>query len=80
MQPLFTSILSRSDWLMVWDHFITNGPAFMYFFIVSYLKCHRVALLGISKIDDFEVSRGVFWNRGILGNSTRNMLLSAVLF
>ncbi|ORY31167.1 hypothetical protein BCR33DRAFT_724099 [Rhizoclosmatium globosum] len=54
MATLFTEILSHSDWLKVWDHFVTNPPAYMYYFLTSYLIASRTALLGISKIEDYQ--------------------------
>ncbi|TPX59801.1 hypothetical protein PhCBS80983_g02246 [Powellomyces hirtus] len=54
MQPLFSSIFHKDDWLTLWDHLLTNPPWFMYLFVVSYLKSHRIALLRLTKPEDFQ--------------------------
>jgi hypothetical protein len=55
MQTLFAEVFVRQDWLRLWDHFVTNPPAFMYYFIAAYIRHYRVALLDIKRIEDFKV-------------------------
>ncbi|KAJ3147855.1 TBC1 domain member 31 [Geranomyces michiganensis] len=54
MRSLFSGVLHKDDWLALWDHFFSNRPWFMYMFVVAYLKAHRVALLELTKAEDFE--------------------------
>ncbi|KAI8816678.1 uncharacterized protein EV422DRAFT_544488 [Fimicolochytrium jonesii] len=54
LRSLFSSILSTPDWLTLWDHFVSNPPEFMYFFLIAYLKAHRIGLLALTKKEDFE--------------------------
>ncbi|TPX64138.1 hypothetical protein SpCBS45565_g06095 [Spizellomyces sp. 'palustris'] len=54
MQSFFAQILSGSEWSMLWDHFLTNGPDFLYYFVVAFLKSHRTALMGVKNAKDFD--------------------------
>ncbi|KAJ3385682.1 TBC1 domain member 31 [Entophlyctis sp. JEL0112] len=54
MQSLFTEITSKSDWLKSWDHFVTNPPAFMYYFMCAYLMASRTALLAAQRTEDYQ--------------------------
>jgi hypothetical protein len=56
LHTFFTEILTRNDWLKLWDHLLTNPPAFIYYFIVAYLRTFRIALLDVRKEEDFKVS------------------------
>ena len=53
IQSLFAEMFSKNDWLMVWDHMITNPPAFMYHFVIAYLVNFRKALLKTNQLKDF---------------------------
>jgi hypothetical protein len=53
MRSLFSELFSKDDWLMVWDHLISNSPSFMYHFIVAYLVHYRKPLLAIQDAKDF---------------------------
>ncbi|KAJ3407502.1 TBC1 domain member 31 [Chytriomyces hyalinus] len=59
LQTLLTEILSKSEWLRVWDHLVTNPPAFLYYIVASYLIQLRVSLLDATKLQDiaFTLSR-----------------------
>ncbi|KAI8607774.1 hypothetical protein BC830DRAFT_1157806 [Chytriomyces sp. MP71] len=52
LQTLLTEILSQRDWLKVWDHLVTNPPAFLYYFIAAYILESRASLLAANKLDD----------------------------
>ncbi|KAJ3027429.1 UNVERIFIED_CONTAM: TBC1 domain member 31 [Siphonaria sp. JEL0065] len=54
MQSFFTEIVSKSDWLKVWDHMVTNPPAYMYYFITSYLLTSRTSLLATRTLEDYQ--------------------------
>jgi hypothetical protein len=56
MQSLFTELFSKSEWLKLWDHLVTNPPAFMYYFITAYIRASRTALLNTNKRQDVIVS------------------------
>jgi hypothetical protein len=56
MHSLFSELFVLDDWLRVWDHLVSNPPAFMYYVVVAYAKYFRTALLETDKHDDFRVS------------------------
>ncbi|CAG8453281.1 12385_t:CDS:10 [Funneliformis caledonium] len=46
----FTKILTREDWLELWDHLLSNDePSFMCFFIISYIMVARDILLEMNQ-------------------------------
>ncbi|KAJ3174752.1 serine/threonine-protein kinase HAL4/sat4 [Irineochytrium annulatum] len=54
IQVLLSEILSKDDWLKVWDHLITNPPAFMYYIVVAYIRKFKSSLMAITKVNDFK--------------------------
>jgi WD40 repeat protein len=72
MQSLFSELFSKKDWLMVWDHLVSNSPSFFYHFMVSYLIHFRRPLLRISELKDFYF----FFQRRNTTNVT-NIILNA---
>ena len=55
MQTLFSEVLTKDDWLKLWDNIFSNHPSFPIFFIVAYLIANRQTLLSTNDIDDFKV-------------------------
>ena len=55
MQTLFSEVLTKDDWLELWDNIFSNHPCFPIFFIVAYLIANRQTLLSADNIDDFKV-------------------------
>jgi hypothetical protein len=53
MQSLFSELFSKKDWLMVWDHLVSNPPSFMYHFMVAYLMHFRRPLMQTTELKDF---------------------------
>jgi hypothetical protein len=53
MQSLFSEVFSKKDWMMVWDHLVSNSPSFFYHFIAAYIIHFRRSLLGIHDQKDF---------------------------
>ncbi|PNW86118.1 hypothetical protein CHLRE_02g074000v5 [Chlamydomonas reinhardtii] len=45
LATLWTELLSRGDWMRLWDHCITAGPDLLYFFIAAYWVSLRSGLL-----------------------------------
>ena len=46
----FARILTREDWLELWDHLLSNDePSYMYFFIIAYIMIARDILFGMTK-------------------------------
>ena len=56
MHTLFSELFSLNEWFRVWDHLISNQPAFMYYLIIAYVRYYRSPLLQLEKLDDFRVN------------------------
>eukprot|EP00794_Sanderia_malayensis_P018697 gene18697-20585_t len=54
LQTLFSEILTKDDWLKLWDNIFSNHPSFCLFVIVAYLISSRQTLLSTTDIDDFK--------------------------
>ena len=48
-------MLTKDDWLRLWDNIFSNHPSFPLFVVVAYLIANRQTLLSTSDIDDFKV-------------------------
>ena len=55
LQTLFSEVLTRTDWLTVWDNIFSNHPSFMLYFLVAYLIHSRKALLCTRTKDNIKV-------------------------
>ena len=55
---MFSEVLSREEWLRVWDHIVSNHPSFLLLLVVAYLTTARQTLLKCTAKEDFEVSWG----------------------
>jgi hypothetical protein len=56
----FARILTREDWLELWDHLLSNDePSFMYFFLIAYILIARDVLLGMSSKRQISVSQNI---------------------
>ncbi|OUM58532.1 hypothetical protein PIROE2DRAFT_16148 [Piromyces sp. E2] len=50
----FSDILSKDEWLCLWDNILTSrNPYFLYYFVIAYLKNFKKSILRITDIDDF---------------------------
>ena len=56
MHTLFSENFTSQDWFQLWDHFLSNQPSFMMYFIIAYIRSFRTALLELEKLDDFKAS------------------------
>jgi len=54
LNTLLSEVLTKDEWLRVWDHIFTNHPSFLLCFIVAYLIQARRSLLATTCSDDFE--------------------------
>jgi len=48
-------VLTRSDWLCLWDHVLSNEPSFLLMAVVSYNIVCRRTVMSCRDHDDFEV-------------------------
>eukprot|EP00795_Rhopilema_esculentum_P001525 gene1525-15971_t len=54
MQTLFSEVVTKDDWLKLWDNIFSNHPSFLLFVIVAYLIANRQTLLSATDLDDFK--------------------------
>ncbi|EFJ44153.1 hypothetical protein VOLCADRAFT_95633 [Volvox carteri f. nagariensis] len=47
LATLWTELLTRSDWLRLWDHCITAGPDLLYMFVCAYFISLRVQIMAM---------------------------------
>ncbi|XP_071957436.1 TBC1 domain family member 31-like isoform X2 [Antedon mediterranea] len=54
METLFSEIVTRDEWLKLWDNIFTNHPSFMMYVVAAYLICSRQPLINCVELSDFE--------------------------
>lgn len=55
MSTLMSEVLNKQDWLVLWDHALTNKPNFFHFLIVSYMIYSRQHLMSLQHGDQVEI-------------------------
>nr|XP_002130963.1 TBC1 domain family member 31 [Ciona intestinalis] len=53
MQTLLSEVLTRDEWLRLFDNVFTNHPSFLIYCVVAYSICSRSALLRTRQTEDF---------------------------
>ncbi|XP_061851401.1 TBC1 domain family member 31 isoform X2 [Colius striatus] len=54
LETLFSEVLTREEWLKVFDNIFSNHPSYFLMLVVAYIKCSRVTLLHCNQTVDFE--------------------------
>uniref|UniRef100_T2M8A5 TBC1 domain family member 31 n=1 Tax=Hydra vulgaris TaxID=6087 RepID=T2M8A5_HYDVU len=54
LYTLFSEIMTKDEWLVVWDNLFSNHPAFMLYFAVAYLIQSRQSLFSTKLKEDVE--------------------------
>ncbi|CAL1610656.1 unnamed protein product [Knipowitschia caucasica] len=54
LETLFSEVLTRDEWLRLFDNVFTNHPSFLLMTCVAYITCSREPLLQCSQKQDFE--------------------------
>lgn len=54
LHTLYSEILTKDEWLIVWDNVFSNHPSFMLYLVVAYLIHTRHALLTVNSKEKFE--------------------------
>ncbi|XP_054671505.1 TBC1 domain family member 31 isoform X1 [Grus americana] len=54
LETLFSEILTREEWLKVFDNIFSNHPSYFLMFVVAYITCSRAPLLQCNQTRDFE--------------------------
>lgn len=56
LSSAFSEVLSRTQWLRLWDHAFSQSPGFLLLLTTSLLTSSRSTLLHCTSHDDFQVS------------------------
>jgi hypothetical protein len=72
IRSLFAEVLSRQDWLVLWDHLFSHAkdPSLLLFAALAYLKYFRSSLLAAKTVSDVE---------GLLHNQVQYALTMCIL-
>ncbi|MCI4374169.1 hypothetical protein PGIGA_G00003170 [Pangasianodon gigas] len=54
LETLFSEVLTRDEWLKLFDNVFSNHPSFLLMSVVAYVTCCRAPLLLCTHRDDFE--------------------------
>ncbi|NXA40513.1 TBC31 protein, partial [Eudromia elegans] len=54
LETLFSEVLTREEWLKVFDNIFSNHPSYFLMIVVAYVICSRAALLRCNQTEDFE--------------------------
>ncbi|NXC39449.1 TBC31 protein, partial [Penelope pileata] len=54
LETLFSEVLTREEWLKVFDNIFSNHPSYFLMIVVAYIICSRAPLLLCNQIQDFE--------------------------
>ncbi|XP_045309729.1 TBC1 domain family member 31 isoform X5 [Leopardus geoffroyi] len=54
LETVFSEVLTREEWLKLFDNVFSNHPSFLLMTVVAYNTCSRAPLLNCSLRDDFE--------------------------
>jgi hypothetical protein len=65
IETLFSEVLTKEEWLRVWDHIFSNHPSFLLLLVAAYLICSRKVLMQCTAKEDFEVSYAFIGNGSI---------------
>ncbi|XP_044770236.1 TBC1 domain family member 31 isoform X8 [Neomonachus schauinslandi] len=55
LETVFSEVLTREEWLKLFDNVFSNHPSFLLMTVVAYNICSRAPLLNCSLKDDFEM-------------------------
>ncbi|NXJ93783.1 TBC31 protein, partial [Corythaixoides concolor] len=54
LETLFSEVLTREEWLKVFDNIFSNHPSYFLMVVVAYIICSRAPLLHCNQAADFE--------------------------
>ncbi|KFV04636.1 TBC1 domain family member 31, partial [Pterocles gutturalis] len=54
LETLFSEVLTREEWLKVFDNIFSNHPSYFLMIVVAYIICSRAPLLHCNQTEDFE--------------------------
>jgi hypothetical protein len=56
LQSMFSEVLTRDAWFVLWDHVFVDLRNLPLFFVIAFLKYFREPLMKISKVEDVQVN------------------------
>ncbi len=59
METLFSEVLTKDEWLRMYDNVFSSHPCFLLMLAAAYCTCSRTALLHCNEHDDFKASHSV---------------------
>uniref|UniRef100_A0A8C6YCC7 TBC1 domain family member 31 n=1 Tax=Naja naja TaxID=35670 RepID=A0A8C6YCC7_NAJNA len=54
LETMFSEVLTREEWLKMFDNIFSNHPSYLLMVVAAYLICSRAPLLHCSQKEDFE--------------------------
>ncbi|KFR03813.1 TBC1 domain family member 31, partial [Nipponia nippon] len=54
LETLFSEVLTREEWLKVFDNIFSNHPSYFLMIVIAYIICSRAPLLHCNQTGDFE--------------------------
>ncbi|XP_074433862.1 TBC1 domain family member 31 isoform X4 [Larus michahellis] len=54
LETLFSEVLTREEWLKVFDNIFSNHPSYFLMIVIAYIICSRAPLLHCNQREDFE--------------------------
>uniref|UniRef100_A0A8C8R4Z7 TBC1 domain family member 31 n=1 Tax=Pelusios castaneus TaxID=367368 RepID=A0A8C8R4Z7_9SAUR len=54
LETLFSEVLTREEWLKVFDNIFSNHPSYLLMMVAAYIICSRAPLLHCNQTEDFE--------------------------
>ncbi|CAE1172894.1 TBC1 domain family member 31 [Acanthosepion pharaonis] len=54
LESLFTEVLTKNEWLCMWDHVLSNHPSFLLLLVAAYILKARSPLLKCVELEDFK--------------------------
>lgn len=59
LETLFSEVLTKEEWMMLFDNVFSNHPSFLLMVVAAYAMCARGPLMQCVELDDFKVSLAV---------------------
>ncbi|KAK1332015.1 hypothetical protein QTO34_007692 [Cnephaeus nilssonii] len=59
LETVFSEVLTREEWLKLFDNVFSNHPSFLLMTVVAYNICSRAPLLNCDRKDDFETVKNM---------------------
>ncbi|XP_071092006.1 TBC1 domain family member 31-like [Haliotis cracherodii] len=54
LETVFSEVLTKEEWLMMWDNVFSNHPSFLLMVVAAYSICARGPLMQCTELDDFK--------------------------